>query len=228
MRITRAISLRMIVITAVVLAIIIACHFTLDVAVARLAYANNPAQYAILRHLAEAGEGRWWLGGAAIVFVIAACARRHNLARWAALMLISVGASGGLGAALKVLIGKTRPRLLFGEERFGFEPWSFTHEFNSFPSGHASTFGSAAMVLALAFPRARWWLLAVGFVGALTRCAILAHYLSDVLAGFTLGMFIGCVAMRVWRRYFATSAPTASKYFARADAFACANAITDH
>lgn len=203
------------VFAAVISVIVVVTHLTLDVPVARIAWAYNPAQFMILRLITETGEGQWWLGSAAIVFVIAALTRRHNLARWAALMLIAVGTSGVLANVIKVLVGKTRPALFFETERFGFEPWSFTHHYNSFPSGHATTFGAGAMVLALAFPRARLLFFAVGLVGALTRCALLAHYLSDVVAGLALGGSFGCASIHVWRRYFAASAPIAFARVAR-------------
>jgi undecaprenyl-diphosphatase len=63
------------------------------------------------------------------------------------------------------------------------------------------------VVLALALPRWRWLVLPAGFLLALTRVAIQAHYLSDVCAGFALGTACAIVTFRVWQRWWPASVP---------------------
>lgn len=185
-------------------------HFALDQRVAHAAHHARLVESQALQWTTELGEGVWWLAPAGLVFVFAAIRRQHNLARWAFAMLAAVGASGLAVNLLKFLIGKTRPKLLLGGGEFGFQPFTIAYDYNSFPSGHATTCGAAFMVLALAFPRARWLLLAVGVGIASTRVAITAHYLSDILAGLALGMACALLVLVVWRRRWPGSVPVAA------------------
>jgi len=141
------------------------------------------------------------------VFAVAALRRWHNLARWAFALLAAVGGSGLLANLLKLLVGKARPNVLFDEGRFGFTPFRYGYDVNSMPSGHATTCGAAATILALAFPKARWPILVVGILVASTRVFIHAHYLSDVLAGLALGIGCGLATMAIWRRRWPASVP---------------------
>lgn len=184
-------------------------HFTADEAVARTAHAARLVESQALQWTTELGESTWWLVPAAVVFVIAAARSRHNLARWAFALIAAVGGSGLIANGLKLLIGKSRPKLLLSEGRLDFTPFSYGHDVNSFPSGHATTCGAAAVILALALPRWRALFLPAGFAIALTRVAIHAHYLSDVCAGFALGVACGLLTLRVWRAKWPASVPHA-------------------
>ena len=187
----------------------VVAHFTADRTVAHAAHDGALAKNALLQRVTEFGEGGWWLIPAGVVFAIAAIRRRHNLARWAFAMIAAVGSSGLIVNALKYCIGKTRPRLLFEEGRLDFNPFTYGHEFNSFPSGHATTCAAAATVLALALPRYRAVILPLGLALALTRVAIHAHYLSDVCAGFALGIACTLLTFKVWRAKWPASVPQA-------------------
>jgi membrane-associated phospholipid phosphatase len=57
--------------------------------------------------------------------------------------------------------------------------------------------------------RARVAILPAAFLLALTRVAIHAHYLSDVCAGFALGLACGLLTFRVWRAKWPASVPQA-------------------
>ncbi|GAB2618209.1 hypothetical protein Aab01nite_31890 [Paractinoplanes abujensis] len=114
----------------------------------------------------------------------------------------------GLGAmildpSLKALVGRVRPVVA--------DPVAFGGG-NSFPSGHTLgatiVWGALALVL-LSATRGRWKgailtvaaviIVAVG----LTRVALSVHFLSDVLAGWLLGLAwisVTAYAFRVWRR----------------------------
>jgi undecaprenyl-diphosphatase len=136
----------------------------------------------------------WWRG-----------ARR--VAIWA---VVTVVAGGLLGAALKLLLGRHRPEFL--------DPVSHAAGY-SFPSGHALTAALGAGVLLLIFlpfaadaasagarRAARWAMVAAAVVVAvgtgLTRIALGVHWLSDVLAGWTLGIAVVAAttaAFTTWR-----------------------------
>lgn len=89
---------------------------------------------------------------------------------------------------IKQFIGRGRPSTL---EEFGpyvFHPFEFTHTFQGFPSGHSTTAGAIAMILVLWYPRWRWLIWPLGMVLASARIAANAHYLSDVVAGYSIGI----------------------------------------
>jgi undecaprenyl-diphosphatase len=182
-------------------------HIWWDRPIAEAARSHGLLESQVLQWTTELGEGVWWLAPSAVLFAVAAIQKRHNLARWAFAMIAAVGGSGILVNLLKMAIGKSRPRLLFEEGRLDFTPFSYGHAVNSLPSGHATTSAAAAVVLALALPRWRWLVLPAGFLLALTRVAIQAHYLSDVCAGFALGTACAIVTFRVWQRWWPASVP---------------------
>lgn len=182
-------------------------HAAADVGLAQAAKEHALAKNLVLQWTTEFGEAIWWLVPAGIVFVVAAAQKRHNLARWAFAVIAAVGASGIIVNLLKMLIGKSRPKLLFTEGRLDFTPFSYGHEVNGFPSGHATTVAAAAVVLSVAFPRWRGVILPAAFLLALTRVAIHAHYLSDVCAGFALGLACGLLTFKVWRAKWPASVP---------------------
>ena len=204
---TRDLERRLWWIAAACLVAAVVAHAAADAALAHAMHAFAMSKVRPLQWATEFGEAVWWLVPAAVVFAIAARRKRHNLARWAFAMIAAVGASGIIVNMLKVAIGKSRPKLLFSDGRLDFTPFSYGHEVNGFPSGHATTCAAGATILALAMPRYRVAFLAGGFLLALTRVAIHAHYLSDVCAGFALGIACALLTMRVWRAKWPASVP---------------------
>jgi dolichol-phosphate mannosyltransferase len=96
---------------------------------------------------------------------------------------------------LKHLVGRMRPRYFESLGAFHFEPFSLAASKASFPSGHATT--AAALIIAMGAVAPRWRSL-VAVLAAfvfLSRLAIEAHYVSDVLAGAVIGV-VGARAMR--------------------------------
>ncbi|HEV7933922.1 MAG TPA: phosphatase PAP2 family protein [Actinomadura sp.] len=124
----------------------------------------------------------------------------RRLALWAMATLV---AGGVLTLLLKVLVGRVRPTLT--------SPIAHASG-GAFPSGHALTaaLGCAVLVLillpalsgtwrAVAWTAAALITLATGF----SRVALGVHYLSDVVAGWVLGVAIviaTVAAFEIWRR----------------------------
>ena len=88
---------------------------------------------------------------------------------------------------VKYLVGRARPPLIDQGGPFQFDPFNGAEIHLSFPSGHSTTCGAVAMALAIWFPVFRIPLLLLGAIAAWSRVAALAHYPSDVVAGFSLG-----------------------------------------
>ncbi len=196
----------------VLLLVAVPAHFLADREVARWAHDRGLEASRFLQLATEFGESTWWLIAAGATFFVAAIAKQHNAARWAFAFFAAVAGSGILANLLKILFGKSRPIRLFEAGEFGLTPLSYGHAVNSFPSGHATTCGALAMVFALLFPRLSWLFLLLGAAGASTRVLIHAHYLSDVCAGYALGMTCAMLVFVVWRRWWPTSVPVRGRW----------------
>lgn len=153
---------------------------------------------ATLVGLTSFGEGVEILVGSGVLFLAIAAIDPAGLGRGVRLRLVEVGAtfgfvfaavagSGLLASLVKNLFGRARPEHLVGDGVFELHRAIFASKWAAFPSGHATTAGASAAVLALLFPRWRGPILAAGAVIALTRIALGAHFPSDVIAGFALG-----------------------------------------
>jgi len=122
-------------------------------------------------------------------------------------LLLTLGLAGGVGLSegLKAVFGRDRPP----------EAWRAVEAVNaSFPSGHALLatvfYLSMGVILARAFPRRhhKAWILGVAvlltLIVGLTRVYLAAHWASDVLAGWSVGvawaMALWLVACAVQRR----------------------------
>lgn len=194
------------------LVLVLPAHFLVDERVARWARGHALEKSAPIQAATEVGESTWWLVGAAVLFALCALRKRHNAARWAFAFFVAIAGSGLAGNLLKLIFGKARPERLFEAGFFGFTPFSYGHDVNSFPSGHATTFGALAMMCALLFPRAGWIAIPLGALGASTRVLIQAHYVSDVCAGFALGMLGALLVFVVWRRRWPASVPVRGRW----------------
>jgi undecaprenyl-diphosphatase len=105
----------------------------------------------------------------------------------AGFVFISIAGSGIIANIIKQFIGRGRPRLFAGEGAYALDPFQFTYNYESFPSGHATTAGALAVAIAVIAPRYRRLAFFAGGLIALSRVIVGAHYPSDIVAGFMLG-----------------------------------------
>jgi len=68
----------------------------------------------------------------------------------------------------------------------------------SFPSGHSITAFSIAISIGLFYPELQASLLAVAFLIAGSRIILGMHFLSDVLAGSTIGVILGVLSFHTF------------------------------
>lgn len=149
----------------------------------------------------DAGLAVWYLVAAAVVFAVAHFVlKRRPIAVTAAFLFVSVAASGIAADVLKVIFGRTRPKLLFREDLYEFHWFKFGANWNSFPSGHSTTVAAVTMALCLLVPR--WWpvFIPLGIALVATRVITTAHYLSDALFGATLGTATTILVYRLFQR----------------------------
>lgn len=162
--------------------------------------AGDPLLVSVLRVVTDlGGAAASWLILSTLTLVLLA-RRMPRLAGYAAITGLGAGV---LSPAVKALVGRLRPIV---ETPVGAASGP------SFPSGHALgstvTYGVLLLVFLPAVPRRGRHplialvvvlLLAIGF----TRLALGVHFLSDVLAGWLLGLgwlAVTTTAFRTWRR----------------------------
>ena len=106
-----------------------------------------------------------------------------------ALYVFATLSVGGIGAQLlKHVIGRARPRFIEAFGPYHFDMLSMKNSLASFPSGHTTTVFSMAVALGYLMPRLRLPLFVVATAIALSRVVVQAHYVSDIVAGGTLGI----------------------------------------
>jgi len=112
-----------------------------------------------------------------------------------------VALSGLISNIVKRAIGRPRPELFGDQGLFSFNPFMHNSDYESFPSGHATTDGAFWTALALLFPPLRWPFLLFGLYLALTRVFVGAHYPSDVTVGFGWGMWFAFLVAVLFARH---------------------------
>jgi undecaprenyl-diphosphatase len=161
----------------------------------------NPAFILVFQWITELGKSTGYLVGFAALFVFFKFFRRRLIAANRSLFLFAAVALSGLATDLiKPLVGRLRPKLLFEDNLYGFDPFRIGYEYNSFPSGHATTVFALAAALALFFPRWRMPLAGFATVVGLSRIIVGAHYLSDVMAGAYVGIMTVFLLVLLCRR----------------------------
>ena len=148
--------------------------------------------------LTRYGESDWLLypSGAICIVLLAADwqgVNRRIAAAWTEIGIIawftffSVAGSGILVNIIKQVIGRGRPKVFDAEGVFSLLPLQFNYSYASFPSGHATTMGALAVVIALVVPRLAVPVVAMCGLVASSRVFVGSHYPSDVVSGFLLG-----------------------------------------
>jgi lipid A 4'-phosphatase len=102
----------------------------------------------------------------------------------------AIGASGLVVDLLKVIVGRTRPKLLFATGTYDFGWFGLRPDDWSFPSGHAATAAALMAALWCLWPRPLWLYVFGAMLVAVSRVVTGAHYLSDVVAGAVIAVLV--------------------------------------
>ena len=153
-----------------------------------------------------------WIGSPSVMVIVAIAAGLwfyRGRGRSKAGVIVAAPAAGGLLAGgMKLLYGRARPAgaTLINERTFAF------------PSGHAAT--SAAVVVTLCYVLAREriisWPVAIVIGGivplivGLTRLYLDVHWTTDVVGGWTVGLFVAAMSAALYERLRA-SEPSAAE-----------------
>ncbi|RWD88362.1 MAG: phosphatase PAP2 family protein [Mesorhizobium sp.] len=188
-----------------------AAFLSLDSAAGRMRGAWTPGFVHFTDFFTDFGLGGWYLIPAALCLVAANLTDWRSLSRQARIMvynwtcfaflvLCAVGLSGLAVNLLKYGIGRARPLYFNDFGVLSLHPFAMDARFAGFPSGHATTMGAVFGILLLLFPK-RWHIaLAVTACIASTRVFVGAHYPSDTVAGFGLGLAFAIASGLVFAR----------------------------
>jgi len=136
-------------------------------------------------HLAKASH---WLIAAGIFYLVSLHEHWQTVRLCALAFIASVALGSIVLHAIKLVLGRRRPRDDMEMGLYGFMPLAFNTDYNSFPSGHALTIMCVAVIACAVWP-ALWplWFAVALWLG-LTRALLTAHYLSDVFVGAGIGL----------------------------------------
>ena len=181
------------------LASLLAVSITFDARVAAWALTNPPAVVSHAKTVSLFGLSGYMYALAGLTVVGALVARgrivdrRHEqvltiVAERAFYILAILSASGIPVHIVKHLVGRARPRYYAQFGAYHVEGPSMANSLASFPSGHSATVFAMAVALGFMLPRLRLPLLLLATGIAVSRILALQHFVSDVLAGATLGI----------------------------------------
>jgi membrane-associated phospholipid phosphatase len=137
---------------------------------------------------AHSGDSWFWGAGLLLLWWLAGPFWKH----WAIVILAGISVLAALVIALKFIIRRRRPEGDWGGIYRNTDP-------HSFPSGHAARAFLIAVVAAGLGPG--WVALALWVwapLVALARVAMGVHYVSDILAGFGVGVLMGVVVLQTY------------------------------
>jgi len=116
--------------------------------------------------------------------------------------LLAHGIAALVSNVAKHVVGRPRPKFMHAGpielSPAGGSGW------DSFPSGHATASFAVAAVIAVRFPRTRWFVFALALAIASSRILRGAHFLTDAVGGAAIGYLVGTVVARPWREWRAS------------------------
>ena len=111
--------------------------------------------------------------------------------QWAIVELVGISVLAALVMSLKFIIRRRRPAGEWGSIYRNTDP-------HSFPSGHAAR---AFMIVLVAVGLGPGWIALILWIWAplvsLARVAMGVHYVSDILAGFLVGIVMGLIMIQI-------------------------------
>jgi membrane-associated phospholipid phosphatase len=151
-------------------------------------------------------KGGHWLAVSVLVLLASWIARRFfhggvvfvQLEQIALAFLVALAIGSAILHAMKLFLGRRRPRDELELDLYGFMPWRFDFQYDSFPSGHALTITCVAVVASGAWPALAILWFAIALYLAFTRAALTAHFLSDVFIGAGIGMIVTRETILFW------------------------------
>lgn len=169
-----------------------------------VALVDTPTLSRVMGHITEAGSVTWLLIGSALVLIYLLFI--SDKSKWVSFFfLVNMLGISGLTKGLKLLFERQRPEVLEQFDGTGY----------SFPSGHSTGaitfYGFVFYLIVISKLNKKWKILintilaSLALTIALSRIFIGVHYLTDILAGLTLGLAwllicIMALELMLWRQ----------------------------
>jgi membrane-associated phospholipid phosphatase len=161
-------------------------------------------------HSAKAAH---WLAAAVVVYGVTwlmlakgdTSAQLRLAFQCALAFILSLGAGSAFIHTIKLVLGRRRPRDELDMKLYGWIPFGFNLNWNSFPSGHALTIFCVAVIATAVWPQLAVVWFAVALWLALTRALLTSHFLSDVFVGAGVGLISAREVLVNWFPHLALS-----------------------
>ena len=186
----------------------VACMFLIDTAAS--AWARTLPQWFedVFERITDLGLGGWFLFPFSFILLCLAAVTSPRLTRLTqgvlamltvrfGFLFLAIAVPGLFVTIVKRLIGRARPYIEPRGNPFFYKPFSWSPEYASMPSGHATTAAAAAIAIGAIWPRSRIVMWAYALIIMFTRVVINVHHVSDVIAGGLVGV-IGALMVRRW------------------------------
>jgi undecaprenyl-diphosphatase len=163
----------------------------LDIVVSqKLTLSQNSGWWQLARLIAHTGDGLYVFGALGLVYLLAWLRQDELLQRTDITIAMIVFTAIFVNTFLKFFVRRARPCL-------PGEFVTFQHDIYSFPSGHSTRMAALSIGTLFFYPDFGWVLLILALGIAFTRVAVGVHYLSDILAGLSLGALIAWIGIIV-------------------------------
>ena len=184
----------LIIVALAILALALAFHFDTEVRHWVFEHPNRTAKK-MMRNISRYGD---WPEHVLAGLVLVAIAWFRGTKRWVHLgltMIVACALAGVAARGVKITTGRARPSV---KHELGWNGPRLSPKYSSFPSGHTAATTAFFGVLFFANRRIALALLPIPLLIAASRMYVAAHYLSDVVAAFVLGLFCAWLCAR-WR-----------------------------
>ena len=172
---------------------------------------SDTAAVAFFRSITNIGHSAIWYGlaGAGLAFsywrsripsATVATSEWQRRARSFMFVIVSMGASALAVNALKIALGRYRPRFLFTDGIYDFAPFALNIKHVGFPSGHTQSIVAAMVAFGFLWPRWRYPLWVIAAVVAASRFITTTHFASDVIAGAAIAIAMAWILKRYFER----------------------------
>ncbi|HKD22099.1 MAG TPA: phosphatase PAP2 family protein [Rhizomicrobium sp.] len=120
------------------------------------------------------------------------------LRRTSMAFLVSLAIASIILHSIKVVLGRRRPRDELELNLYGWRPFHFDLQYDSFPSGHSLTIFCVAVILGGALPHLAWLWFVIAVYLAMTRALLNSHYLSDICVGAGIAVLVSREVVILW------------------------------
>ncbi len=183
------------------IAVCLLSYFFLDVPIALFfASSDGPVKYffATITYLGESTV--YLLVSATLALWYRLAVKKPVFSNMALFVFASIAVSGTFNALIKYIVGRGRPGILEDHGIYGFDFFSSSYDYSSFPSGHANTIAALLTALYLILPRRNYIYVIAAILPIMSRVVIGAHFLSDIIFGSYLGVVTTILLRRIFKK----------------------------